>query len=71
VHFRKCALGVVDFLVHDICGSTVDVEGRVHGHPQVLDCAVFSEDFADVVFFDVSSQCFHYDLVRLLDKAGF
>jgi hypothetical protein len=54
VHFSDCALGIVDFFVHNVCGSAVDVEDGVHGHAQVFDGAVFAEDFADVVFFDVA-----------------
>lgn len=54
VHLCDCALRVVDFLVQDICSAAVDVEGGVHGHAQVLDGAVSTEDFADVRFFDVA-----------------
>lgn len=34
----------------------------VHWHSQFFDVAVLSEDLADVVFFDVPSQGFHYNL---------
>jgi hypothetical protein len=54
VHFGDCALRIVDFFVHDVCSSAVDVEDGVHGHAQVFDGAVFAKNFADVVFFDVA-----------------
>jgi len=62
VHLRNCALRVIDFLVQDICCAAIHVEGRVHGHAQVLDGAVLGEDFADVRFFYVASQAFNDDL---------
>jgi hypothetical protein len=62
VHFCDCALRVVNLFVHDVCGSAVYVEDWVHGHAQVFDGAVFAEDFADVVFFDVSGQCLYDNL---------
>jgi hypothetical protein len=63
VHLCDCALGVVDFFVHDVGRAAVDVEGRIHGHAQVLDDAVFAKDFADVGFFDVSGQCLYDNLL--------
>jgi hypothetical protein len=53
VHLCNSAFGVVDIFIHDVCGAAVDVEGRVHGHSEVFNGAVFAEDLADMVFFDV------------------
>jgi hypothetical protein len=64
VHFRNGALGVVDFFVHDVCSSAIDVEHGVHGHAKVFDDAIFAKDLADVGFFDVSGESFYYDLLQ-------
>jgi hypothetical protein len=66
VHLCDCTLGVVDFLVHDVCGAAVNIEGRVHGHAQVFDGAILAKDFADVVFLDVSGQGLDDNLHKLL-----
>ena len=42
----------------------------VHGHPQVFDNAVFAEDLADMVFFDVSGQSLYYNLRYVSDCNG-
>lgn len=62
MHFRNRAFRVVDLFVHDVCGAAVDIEDGIHGHAQVLDDAIFGEDFADVGFFDVAGEGFYDDL---------
>jgi hypothetical protein len=54
VHLCNSAFGVIDIFIHDVGGAAIDVEGRVHGHSEVFDGAILAEDFADVVFFDIS-----------------
>lgn len=34
----------------------------VHGHPQVLDCPIFSKYFTNVGFLDVLCQCLYHNL---------
>lgn len=45
-------------------GSQRQRTGGIHGHPKVFDDTVFSKDLAHMVFFDVSSQGFYYDLLE-------
>jgi hypothetical protein len=65
MHLRNCALGVVNLFVQDVCSAAIDVEGWIHRHSEVFDSAVLSKDFADVVFFDVSSQGLDDDLALI------
>jgi hypothetical protein len=66
MHLCDCTLGVVDFFVHDVCGSAIDIEDLVHRHVELLDHTVLSEDLTDVILLDISSQCLYYNLWTLL-----
>jgi hypothetical protein len=66
VHLCDGTLGVVDFLVHDVCGAAVDIKGWVHGHAHVFDGAILGKDLADVGFLDVPGQCLDDNLHKVL-----
>lgn len=56
--------GVVD----DVDYSTVCIEHSVHGHVDVLDCAVDPEDFGDVWDRDVLCEFFNHNLRTLATR---
>lgn len=62
MHLGDCALCIVDVFVEDVCDTSVDVEGWVHGHPQILDGAIFAKYLTDMVFFNIASQCLDNNL---------
>lgn len=79
MHLCNCTFGIIHFFVEDVCSSTVDVDyfvslaalGEswreltygVHGHPEIFDGAVFAENLANMVFFDIPGQCLYHDLL--------
>jgi hypothetical protein len=38
--------------------------GRIHGHREVLDDTIFAKYLAQMIFFDISGQGFHYNLLE-------